>query len=123
MPRDAVAITSAASGAAVTTPAGTTINPTNGANIAAVGDTTRLLVRVTNTDAAPHNVTIKASPDVPVAPRHGLGDLVVSVPATTGDVLLILESARFVKKDGSVDVDFAASFAGKISAVRLPKVS
>lgn len=121
MARDAVAITALASGASTTTPAGTTIVQANGANIAGVGDSSAVVVRVTNTDASIRVVTFKASPDNPPAVRKGLGDLAISVPASTGDIMVVLESARFVKKDGSIDVDFAASFAGKISAVRVPK--
>lgn len=121
MPRDAVAITDLPSGAATAQPAGTAINPTNGANIAGVKDTGRLVVRVTNTSAGAKNVTFKAGTSNPPAGRKGIGDLVVSVPANTGDVLAVLESARFLKPDGSIDVDFAASTTGIISAVRLPK--
>lgn len=120
MARDAVAITALSANAGVANPAGTTINVTNGANIAGVGDTSRLIVRVTNTDASDRVVTFKAGANPP-AVRTGLGDLAVTVAATSGDQLIVLESARFVKADGSIDVDFAASFAGKISALRQPK--
>lgn len=120
MPRDAVAITDLASGAGTTQPAGTAVNPANDANIAAVGDTSRLLVRVTNTSAADRDVVFKAGANPP-AVRAGLGDLTVTVPATTGDKLVVLESARFKKADGSIDVDFPASHTGIISAVRMPK--
>lgn len=120
MPRDAVTITSLSSGTAVAPPAGTTIVPANGANIAAVGDTSRLLIRVTNTNGTQRTVTFKAG-DNPPALRSGLGDLAVVVPATTGERLVVLESARFVQSDGSIDVDFEASMAGVVSAVRLPK--
>lgn len=122
MARDAVSITALTSGSGTTNPAGTTITPSNGANIAAAGDTSRLLVRVTNTAGANKDVTFKAGANPP-ALRKGLGDLVVTVPATTGDVLVVLESARFVKADGSIDVDFASAMAGVVSAVRLPKAA
>lgn len=120
MARDAVAITALTSGAGTAQPAGTAITPANGANIAAVGDASRLVVRVTNTAAANKDVTFKAGGNPP-ALRSGLGDLTVTVPATTGDSLVVLESARFVKADGSIDVDFAAGHTGVLSAVRLPK--
>lgn len=122
MARDAVSITAAPTETGTATPAGTTITPANGANIAGVGNANRLLVRVTNTDVAAHNVTFRAGSDgtQPPALRGGLGDLVVSVGAS-GDSLFTLESARHVKSDGSIDVDFATGFAGKISAVLLPK--
>ena len=120
MPRDAVAITDLASGAGTTQPAGTAIAPANGANIAGVKDTSRLVVRVTNTNGTQRTVTFKAGANPP-AVRAGVGDLAVVVPATTGDKLVVLESARFVKADGSIDVDFEASMAGIISVVRVPK--
>lgn len=120
MPRDAVAITALASGTAAAQPAGTAINVTNGANVAAVGDTSRILVRVTNTHSSPHDVTFKAGATNPPAARGGLGDLVVTV-ANASEQIVVLESARFVKADGSIDVDFSAGFTGIVSAVRLPK--
>lgn len=120
MARDAVTVTSLASGVAATTPAGTTINTTNGAVIAAVGDTGRLLIRITNTNGTNRVATIKAG-DNPPALRAGLGDLAITVPATTGDLSLVVESARFMQDDGTILIDFAASMAGIISAVRLPK--
>ena len=122
MARDAVTVTALTSNAINTNPAGTSINPTNGANIAGVGNTNRLLVRVTNTNGTNRVVTFKAGANPPAA-RKGLGDLAITVPATTGDVLVVLESSRFVKADGSIDVDFGASMAGIISAVRLPKAA
>lgn len=121
MPRDAVAITDVPANAGTAQPAGTAIAPANGANIAGAKDTSRLLVRVTNTNASPRTVTFKAGTGNPPAARKGIGDLAVQLPATTGDRLFLLESARFVKSDGSIDVDFEASMAGIISAVRLPK--
>lgn len=120
MARDAVSVTDLTSGAGTTTPAGVAISPTNGANITAVKDTNRVVVRVTNTNGTDRVVTFKAGANPP-AIRKGLGDLALTVPATTGDVLVVLESARFVKADGSIDVDFGASMAGKISAVRIPR--
>ena len=120
MARDAVTVTDLVSGAGTTNPAGTTINTTNNANIAGIKDSSRVVVRVTNTNGTDRVVTFQAGANPP-AVRKGLGDLAVTVPATTGDKLIVLESARFVKADGSIDVDFGASMAGVISAVRIPR--
>ena len=120
MARDAVTVTALTANAINTNPAGTTINTTNGANIAGVKNSDRLLIRVTNTNATARVATVKAGVN-PSALRAGLGDLAITVPATSGDVLLVVESARFVQTDGSINVDFAASMAGVISAVRIPK--
>jgi hypothetical protein len=120
MPRDAVAITDLPTGVGTATPAGTTVVQANGANIAAIKDAARLVVRLTQTSGAPVVATFKAGVNPP-AVRKGIGDLAVSVPATTGDVMVTLESARFLQADGSINVDFAAGYVGKISVMRVPK--
>jgi hypothetical protein len=120
MPRDAVAHTVLASGAATTTPAGVAINPANNASITSLKDGSRIAVRVTNTSAAERPVIFRAGVNPP-ALRAGLGDLTVKVPLTTGDVLVVLESARFAQADGSINVDYETGHTGAISAVRLPK--
>lgn len=123
MARDAVTITELSPNTAATQPAGTAISAANGAVIAgAAGRADDILIRVTNTNGTQRTVTFKAG-DNPPAIRKGLGDLAVIVPATTGDKVVVLESARFAQSDGSVEVDFEASMAGIISAVRLPKGS
>jgi hypothetical protein len=47
-----------------------------------------------------------------------LGDLVVTVPATTGDVVLQLDGSRHVQADGSINVDFETGMTGFISVLR-----
>lgn len=122
MPRDAVTITELTANSASANPAGTTVVVANGAVINGVKDSSRVLVRLRNTDASPRVATFLAG-DNPPALRAGVGNLEVTVPASTGDVLVVLESARFLQSDGTIQVDFAASFAGTISAVRLPKAA
>lgn len=122
MPRDSVTVTSLTSGSAATTPAGTTITPANGAVIPNVGDTSRLLIRITNTNGSDRVATIKAGANPP-AGRKGIGDLAITVPATSGDKVVVVESGRFTQADGSILVDFGASMAGAISAIRLPKAA
>ncbi len=119
MARTAVPVTTITPNASNTMPAGTTIVQADGASIPA-GDTTRLLIRIRNTNGSDRVATILAG-DPALAPRASLGNLAVTVPATSGDVLLVVESARFKQADDSIHVDFAASFAGTISAILLPK--
>lgn len=119
MPRDAVAHTALSASAATATPAGVAINVGNGANIPALRES-RVVLRVTNTAGAAKKVTIRAGVNPP-ALRAGLGDLVVEVPATTGDVLIPIESARHAQADGSINVDYEAGHTGALSAIRLPK--
>lgn len=119
MPRDTVTVTQLTRNAATTQPAGTAINTTNGAQVdAAKAD--RIVLRVTNTNGTQRTVTIKAGANPP-AFRAGLGDLAVVVPASTGDVLIPVESARFAQADGMIYLNFEASMAGVVSAVATPK--
>lgn len=119
MPRDTVAVTQLTRNAGSTQPAGTAIVVANGAQVPA-GKAERLIIRVTNTHGSGHPVTIKAGVNPP-AFRAGLGDLSVTVPATSGDVLIPVESARFAQADGFIYLDFEASHAGVVSAVAVPK--
>lgn len=119
--------------------AGTTINPTlvtNGATVAAPGPF-RLLLLVNNTDAAPHNLIVRASRsgvdaagNVQVNPSANtvftqatVGDLSVSVVNATTQAFVIASTDRFTQDDGSVSVDFGAGFLGTIWVFRLPYVS
>jgi hypothetical protein len=120
MARDAIAVTDLASGAGTTNPAGTAITPANGGNIAPGAKKGKIIVRVTNTNGTIRAVTFRAGVNPP-AVRKGIGDLVVNVPATTGDLLFVLETARFQQADGSINVDYATGMAGIVSAVRAPR--
>ena len=72
----------------------------------------RTILRVTNTNGSDRVVTIKAG-DNPPALAAGLGDLAVTVAATTGVQWLgPFESGRFLQADGSMEIDIAASMAG-----------
>lgn len=120
--------------------AGTAIDATlvtNGISIAAEGDA-RLLIRITNTAVADKVVTVKAAP---AEDGYGLragagphfqaakGDLAVTVPADTGDIILTgLPSARFGQDDdastpnrGALLIDLASGHTGAIWVFRLPK--
>lgn len=120
MARDTVAVTALTQNAGTANPAGTTIAPANDAQIdGSLAE--RMLIRVTNTHGTAHPVVIKAGVNPP-AFRGSLGDLSVTVPLTSGDVLIPIESARFMQADGMIYVDFETDHAGKISAVALPKV-
>jgi hypothetical protein len=121
MARDAVTIVGLAVDGGTAPGAGTTINVANGALLAAGGNTQRLAIHVKNTAVADKNVTIKAGANPP-ALAQGVGDLVVSVPASTGERLIVVESARFAQINGDIHVDFETGMTGTILAYRLPKV-
>ena len=95
----------------------TTITVANGAYIDANAlDTDRLILHVKNTVGAAKNVTIKAG----TYSRAALGDLVVSVAATTGETMIHVETARFKDADGFVLVDFEAAMTGLAGCYALP---
>lgn len=119
MARDSVAITQLTLSSGVAEPSGTTIAPANGAAIPAGGDTRRLFVRITNTNASDRTVTIRSGVNPP-AFRQGLGDATISVPATNGVRYVTVESARFVQSDGAIYLDFETGMTGKVMAFRLP---
>jgi hypothetical protein len=77
--------------------------------------------RFTNTNGSDRVATIVAG-DSPPALSAGQGNLNITVPATSGDMTVAgLESARFLQSDGKVHIDLAASFAGKVYAIRVPR--
>ena len=120
MARTNLPVTALALDAGTAAPAATTIVQADGAVIAAGGDTGKLYIEVTQTDATARNLTVKAPTDNPHAPRAPRGDLVVACAQNVARILVI-ESARFAQTDGSIHLDFAASFAGSMRAYRLPR--
>lgn len=119
MARDAVTVTSLTANGGAEEPTGTSITPANGATIAAQSDCRKLLVRITNTHGSDHPVTIRAGVNPP-AFRQGIGDLTVTVPATSGVRYITLSSARFAQSDGTLYLDFETGMTGKVMAFRLP---
>lgn len=87
------------------------------------GDADRLLIHVKNTNAAARTLTVKAGAGghQSSAWMGGLGDLVVNIPATTGDVLIgPFESARFEQNDGNIYLDLDASANVTLAVFQLP---
>lgn len=73
-----------------------------------------LLICVENTATSAAKVTFKAGNAYPNAM---LGDLGVTVGASSTTMLQIQDASRFENKDGSVNLDFATGFTGNIYAV------
>lgn len=121
MPRtDVPIVTLSRTGAA--TDAGTTADPTND-HVVDLGGVPleEIVFRLTNTNGTERVATFVAG-DSPPALSAGLGNLDVTVPATTGDFTVAgLESARFLQSDGTVHIDLAASYAGAVRAFRVPR--
>lgn len=79
-----------------------------------------LVLVMNNTAAGAHNFILRAGASNPPAFRAGLGDLTISVPATTTVYIGPFDYARFVQSDGSLSVDFDAGTAGTIQALMVP---
>ena len=105
-----------------TSPTGPTADPTNDHSVDLAGvPLEEIIFRFTNTNASDRVATIMAG-DNPPALSSGQGNLDITVLATSGDMTVAgLESARFLQNDGTVLIDLAASFAGKVYAVRVPR--
>ena len=50
-------------------------------------------------------------------PNAMLGDLLLTIAKSATTVLQIQDPARFINKDGAIDIDFGAGFAGTIWAI------
>lgn len=128
MPRTAVpitALTSETQNAYVVASAGVAIDPTNShvINVPADCDPRELVLVVTNTTASTKVATVKAGINPP-APRNGAGDLAVSLTdgsTTPQNAMVPLTGSRFVQSDGTINVDIAASMAGRITCLRIPR--
>lgn len=114
--------------------AGTSIDASNGmyvdlssTAIPAANGSEALVLYVTNTAGSTKTVTIKAGVGGGATPgaaiRSGLGDYTTgNLSATTGNAFIgPLDSSRFAQLDGKINIDFAASTAGKIWAVLIPR--
>jgi ribosome-binding ATPase YchF (GTP1/OBG family) len=118
MARGSVTITAVPIETATVRPAGLTVVQADGATIPAAGDTRKLLIEFNQTDATARVATIVKGAGAQ-AVRSGIGNL-VTVGTQNVPEYVILESARFAQADGSIHIDFAASWAGTVRAYRLP---
>lgn len=123
MARTAVPYSNLTANGSIAQPAGTALNAGVG-NGHTLNDavTEETVFRVTNTGTE-GDITLLAG-DNPPALAAGLGDLVVTVPATTGVVLIgPVESGRFMQSDGTVLIDVETGMAGTITALRVPRTA
>jgi len=121
MARTNVPVTKIGYGALTNSGAGTALDPTNGHVESLKGIKTRkLFFRVTQTAGATKNLTINAGSSKYPAWKAAAGNLVVTLPATTGDVLFTIDPARHMQSDGTITLDLGAAAAGAIWAWALP---
>jgi len=109
---------------AINTPAAQAIDTNGTINMDAKSRTGKLLIELVNLDDAALTVTFKAGTGVQA---HTARDLAVTLAATggAGDKKVVgpLEASRFVKADGSIDIQFAGGGTptSTINVYRLPK--
>lgn len=117
MARTAVAYSTLVANSNLTDPAGTALDATNDHVInAAVPENT--ILRVTNTNGSDRIITIVAGTNPP-ALAAGLGNLDVTVAATTGVQWIgPFESGRFLQSDGTMHINVVASHTGTITAFK-----
>lgn len=124
MARATVAVTDLVRNSSVASPAGTAIDATNH-HALTVGSTAArsIILRITNTTASTKIATVKAG-DNPPADAAGQGDLAVSLTdgSTTPTVkYVVLEGARFLQSDGTINIDIASGMTGFVAAYRIPR--
>jgi len=76
----------------------------------------KLVIHVKNTEGTTNTLTVKAGD----YSRSSLGDLVCTIAATTGEQMIVVESARFKDSDGFILLDFEAGMTGLLGAYLLP---
>lgn len=126
MARVTVPVTQLAADAATADPTATTADATNGHVVGNVSGGTvpleQLVLRVANTAGSTRTVTIKAGTNPPAAEAI-LGDVAITVPATTGVKWVgPLSSGRHAQDDGTVRIDLEAGFTGTLTAFHLPRI-
>lgn len=118
----AIPITALTQNAAVANPAGTAIVAANTHTITPTKGTRKLLLRLTNTTASTKVFTVTAG-DKPAAGSAGQGVLDISLTdgSTTPQVTWVtVESARFLKSNGTVVITVASGTTGNIAAFQMP---
>lgn len=118
----ALTINELAANGSINQPSAQTVDTDGVIPMDANGLTDRLIMEVVNSAGQILTVTFKAGNS---AAAHTASDLAVAVPATTGKKIIgPFESARFVRTDGKINVDFKAASSTPNAAVRvyrLPK--
>lgn len=102
--------------AAVAQPAAQAVDTNGTINCPVKSQTDRLMIELNNADDAAVTVTVKAGTG---SQAHTARDLAVTVAAGATKVLGPLESMRFVKADGSIDLGVQAATGSPALNVRV----
>lgn len=132
MARTNLPVTTLTPNGSIAAPAGTNVDPTNGMNVViatssmpATTDLDNLVIIANNTAVSSKTVTIKAGVGGGVTPgpafRSGMGDLVVTVNASSTQYIGPLDPSRFAQLDGSLNIDMASGITGTIIALMVPE--
>ena len=127
MARTAVAITSLSSArdnlpaGIVAAPAGVALDPANGHSVAgAFTSANDVFLFVDHTTVSTKTLTIKAGVNPP-AVRASIGDLVLTLAASTKHYVGPFDGSQYCQADGSLFVDVQAAATGTISALRIKR--
>lgn len=118
MANTTVHVTTLALNTATADPTGTAIAAANTHVITPTKATSKLAIRLNNTYAGAKDFTILAG-DNPPADAAGQGNLVVNI-AQDATYFVVIEAARFLQNDGTIQITVAASTTGFIEAIQLP---
>ncbi len=123
MARTAVTVVTLTANTTIADPTPTTADTTNDHSVdCSAFPLEELVLRIKQTDASARIATIKAGANPP-ALEAGQGDLTKSMAQNEVWWVGPLTSGRFVQADGKLYVDLAASFAGEITAFRIPRTA
>ncbi len=123
MARTAVTVVTLTANATTADPTPTTADTTNDHSVDCSSfSLEELVLRIKQTDATARVATIVAG-DNPPALEAGQGDLTKSIAQNEVWWVGPLTSGRFVQSDGKLHIDLAASFAGEITAFRIPRTA
>lgn len=117
----------------VTNPTASSVDATNGNTVADPGPY-KVTLLLTNTDGSPHTCTVRATgngvtasgatqtnpaPSGTVYAQSTLGDLVITVPATSGSLVAgPFTTDRFAQADGSLSLDWSSATGMKVAVLR-----
>jgi hypothetical protein len=123
MARTAVPLSNLVGNGSLADPAGTALDATNDHQIdVSVTHPEEILIRVTNSAASSHTVTVKAGGANPPAWRGGQGDVTATVSANTGVTWIgPLSSSRFLQAGNVLYVDIESGHTGTITAFKVPR--
>lgn len=101
---------------------GTAIDASKTMVVTPAGPLEEMAILIWNTEGSTNAVTFKASSD-PSSQSRGVGDTTITLAATTGAQLApVLESARFIQHDGTLQITFEAGTTGYVLPIQMKRI-